>query len=139
MDIIGKWRITEAEVFNPDLTKTWKTEAEIMADSSLEDHVKQSLSFRYLFNADGSALILFPIPADAPKEEIDAAIASGELKLHGDNDMILEEKAWKEENGKFYFDSGAKGEVFGEAISPWVEIKETANGIELMSFRLVKE
>lgn len=139
MEIIGKWKIAEAEVYNKDFTKTWKTEAEIMADDSLEEHVKQSLSFRYLFNEDGTVYVLFPIPADAPKDEIEAAIASGELKLHGDNEMVLEEKEWKLENGRLMFNSGAKAEVFGEEISPWVGIKETPSGIELMSFRLVRE
>jgi len=140
MNIIGKWKITEVKVFSPEgLNLVWRTASDILSDENADDYVKQSLLYKYIFTEDGKALLLFPIPADAPKAEIDEAIASGEVKLYDDSTIILEEKAWKEEDGKFFFDSGTKGEVLGEAISPWVEIKETDDGIEVMSYRLVKE
>ena len=140
MNILGKWKITEVQVFSSEgLNLVWRTATDILADEKADDYVKQSLQYKYIFTEDGKALLLYPIPANAPKEEVEKAIASGEFKLYDDNTMILEEKAWKEENGKLYFDSGAKGEVLGEAVSPWVEIKETADGIEVMSYRLVRE
>ncbi len=52
--------------------------------------------------------------------------------------MIVEEHPWKEENGKYYYDSGIQGEVLGEPVSPWMEIQETEDGIEWMIYRLVK-
>jgi len=139
MEIIGKWNIAEAKVMNKDFKMEWRTAADIMADDSLDDYVKQSIGYSYCFTEDGKALTLFPIPADAPKEEIDEALASGEMKLHDDSTMILEEKAWKEEDGKLFYDTEAKAEVLGEKLSSWVEIKPTADGIELMAYRLVKE
>jgi hypothetical protein len=139
MEIIGKWNIAEAKVFNAATMKLeWRTAADIMADEAVDDYVKQSLGYSYLFTEDGKAQVLMPIPANIPKEQIDAAIASGEVKLFDDSTMVLEEKAWKEEDGKLLFDTGAKGEVLGETVSPWVEIKESGNGIELMTYRLVK-
>ena len=45
----------------------------------------------------------------------------------------------KEEDGKLLYDTQAKAEVLGEKLSSWVEIKPTADGIELMAYRLVKE
>ena len=139
MDIIGKWNIAEAKVFNAaSLKLEWLTAADIMADEAIDDYVKQSLGYSYLFTEDGKAQVLMPIPANIPKEQIDAAIASGEVKLFDDSTMVLEEKAWKEEDGKLLFDTGAKGEVLGETVSPWVEIKESGNGIELMTYRLVR-
>ena len=53
--------------------------------------------------------------------------------------MIVDQQAWKEENGKFYHDSGIHGEVLGEEVSPWMEITETDDGIELMLYRLVRD
>lgn len=139
MNIIGKWKIAEAKVFNKDFTQTWRTAADIMADDTLDDYVKESIGFGYVFTEDGKALTVFPIPADMPKEEIDEMIASGEMKLYDDSTMILEEKAWKEEDGDLLYNTGVKGEVLGETVSPWVEVSETADGIELMSYRLVRE
>ena len=42
-------------------------------------------------------------------------------------------------DGKLLYDTQAKAEVLGEKLSSWVEIKPTADGIELMAYRLVKE
>jgi hypothetical protein len=139
MNIIGKWNVAEAQVLNRSTFKLdWRTAADIMADDSLEDYEKQSVSYSYLFTEEGKALTLFPIPDNITKEQIDEALASGELKLYDDSTMVLEEKAWKEEDGKLFYNSGAKGEVLGEEISPWVEIKQTDGGIELMAYRLIK-
>ena len=140
MNIIGKWNVAEAQVLNRSTFKLdWRTAADIMADDSLEDYEKQAISYSYFFTEDGKALTLFPIPADMPKEEIDAAIASGEAKLFDEKTIVLEEKAWKEEDGKLFYDTQAKAEVLGEKLSSWVEIKQTENGIELMAYRLIKE
>jgi len=140
MEIIGKWNIAETQVFNSKTLKLdWRSAADILADENAEDYVKESLAYSYIFTEDGKVLVVMPIPADVPKEEIEAEAASGELTLYDGSTMILEEKAWKEEDGKFFFDSEAKGEVLGEEVSSWVEIKETADGIELMTYRLTKE
>ena len=43
MEIIGKWNIAEAKVMNKDFKMEWRTAADIMADDSLDDYVKQSI------------------------------------------------------------------------------------------------
>lgn len=140
MNIVGKWNISETQVFNIKTFKLdWRTAEDIMADESAEDYVKESLAYSYIFTENGRVLVVMPIPANVPKEKIDAAVASGEFSLYGDSYMIIEEKAWKEENGRFFLDTGAKGEVLGEKASSWVDIKETADGIEFLTYRLVKE
>ena len=82
--------------------------------------------------------MLAPIPETVPQEEIDRAAAAGEVELCGSRTMVVERHPWKEENGKYYYDSGIQGEVMGEEFSPWMEIKETEDGIEWMICRLVK-
>ena len=61
-----------------------------------------------------------------------------EIRLFDSRSMIVEEHPWKEEDGKYYYDSGIQGEVLGEPVSPWMEIQETEDGIEWMTYRLVK-
>ncbi|MDO4842178.1 MAG: hypothetical protein Q3982_05825 [Phoenicibacter congonensis] len=95
--------------------------------------------YSFIFTEDGRALTTFALPEDMPKEELDELLASGEMKLYDDSTMILEEKAWKEEDGKLFYDTEAKAEVLGEKLSSWVSIKQTADGIELLMYRLVKE
>ena len=138
MNIVGKWKISEAMVLNKDLTRTWRSASDILADDTLDDDVKQSVGFGYVFTDDGKALTIFLIPEDMPKEELDEALSSGEASLYDDSTLVLEEKAWKEEDGKLLYDTGMKGEVLGEAVSPWTEIIPTADGIEMLSFRLVR-
>ena len=138
MNIIGKWKISEAMVFNEDLTQTWRTAAEILADDKLDDYVKESIGFGYAFTDDGKALTLYPLSGDIPKEELDEMLSSGKASLYDESTIIVEEKEWKEEDGKLLYNTGMKGEVLGETVSPWVEIKPTADGIEVMSFRLVR-
>lgn len=138
MNIIGKWKITEQNVFDKNFNRSWRTSEDLVADPEVEDYIKQSINYIYVFTEEGKMLLLFPIPADAPKEEVEAAIASGEFRLFDDHTMILEEKDWKEEDGKLMFDSGTKGEVLGEKISPWIEIMEIKGGIEFNGYRLAK-
>ena len=78
------------------------------------------------------------VTVDTPKEELDAAAAAGELELCGDM-IILERKRWKEEDGKLLYDTGVKGEVLGEAVSPWVEVKFADDMMELPMMRLIRE
>ena len=91
-----------------------------------------------VFTADGMVQWCLPIPEGATQEQIDEAIASGELKMSAGGKMIVEEKPWKEENGKIFYDTGAKGEVLGEAVSPWVEVPEEDGMIQLMVYKLKK-
>ena len=139
MDITGKWSIAAVQVFNEKAEKLeWLTAKEIMGDDNAEDYLKESLAYHYIFTEDGRVLVCMPVPKDATKEEIDEALSSGEITLYDESTMILEKKAWKEEDGKLYFDTQIKGEVLGEEVSSWQEIKETAEGIELEAFRLVR-
>lgn len=136
MDIIGTWKIAEMQDI---LKKDWRTAADIAADPEAPDYLKEGLQYGYRFTADGEMQVLCPIPEGVSKEEIDEALASGELELLDDNTMVLERKAWKEEDGKLLFDSGEKGEVFGEAVSPWRELIPVGDLLEMATYRLKKE
>ena len=68
----------------------------------------------------------------------DEMVAAGEMELY-DGYLVYEKHPWKEEDGKVLFDSGMKGEVFGEAVSPWVEIKGSDDELFLFSYKLVRD
>lgn len=135
-ELKGKWIIEEMKAFDEKTeTMVWKTVNELKATETDPD-ILQMLSTVLNFKDDGMIDMLIPVPEDITKEEIDEAVAAGEIVMV-DGLMLMEQMPWKAEDGKAYYDSGEQGEVAGEAMSPWQEIKETANGIELMAYRLI--
>ena len=140
MNVVGLWKIKKAVQFDAAAMKMVEKDVDaIIADSSIPDDEKKMLYAKFLFTEDGWIKTLFPIPEDMPKEELDEMLESGEMELYGDSFLVIEKKGWKEEDGKLKFDTGTKGEVMGEAVDPWAEIKETEYGIMLMVYGLEKE
>ena len=53
--------------------------------------------------------------------------------------MFMGEQHWKVEDGKNMTDTGLEGELLGEKVGPWEEVKEIdENTIQIMLFRLKK-
>ena len=137
MKLEGIWKVKEMLAFG-DEGAFWRPVQDCMEDEGLNDETRAMLFWEFSFDADGILRVLAPIPETVPQEEIDRAAAAGEVELCGSRTMVVERHLWKEENGKYYYDSGIQGEVMGEEFSPWMEIKETEDGIEWMICRLVK-
>ena len=53
--------------------------------------------------------------------------------------MLVGENHWKVENGKNMADTGLEGEVLGEQVSPWEEVKEIEGGLIQMAFYRLKK
>lgn len=140
MNVVGLWKIKTAQTFDAATMKLVEKNVEdILADTSIDDSEKKMLACKFIFKDDGFVYTAFPIPDDMPKEEIDEYIASGEGWLV-DGMLGIERKEWKEEDGKFRFNSGTKGEVMGEAIDPWMEIKQNDDGsIKFFTYTLVRD
>lgn len=137
MNLVGIWKVKEMLSFDKNGGK-WLSVQECMDNEKMGDEIKSFLSARFVFEPDGLFKTVMAIPEGVPQEEIDRAAAAGEVRLFDGRSMIVEEHPWKEENGKYYYDSGIQGEVLGEQVSPWMEIQETEDGIEWMTYRLVK-
>lgn len=137
-DVIGRWRIQEVLRFNDAFERIWVSREEVLADDTLDDSEKQTLTMEMIFTGDGVLKMVMPLPEGIPQEELDAALQSGELSLYDDKTMILEEHPWKCEDGKLLYDTGMKGEVFGEAVSSWDELKEENGMLRMMMYRLTK-
>ena len=46
----------------------------------------------------------------------------------------IEQTTWKEENGKFFYDTKVEGEVLGETVNPFAEIPVDENGCLTIAF-----
>ncbi len=139
-NIIGKWKVAESMQFNEEkFQMEWTNVEDIMSKGNMDREMKMLLNTMVVFQEDGVIDFFCPIPEGVNQEEIDAALASGELKMK-DGLMVMDQKHWKEEDGKIFTDTGARGEVLGEQVGPWVELKEVDGDlIELIMYRLRKQ
>lgn len=147
--IVGRWKIykTLAPIGNSfDLYTKDEVVAELdkkkAAGAIEEDEYNQTLSMFDAvmeFTDDYKVLSYMPIPKHVTQEQIDEAVASGEVKIV-DGMMCCEEpKEWKAVNGHYYYNTKEHREIFGEIKSPWDIIDPDADGrIDLKMFVLEK-
>jgi hypothetical protein len=135
MNLIGKWRVAEALQFNPEkFEMEWTKTEDILAQDDRE--MAMMVKTEFTFWEDGTIELLSPIPEDVSQKEVDDAVAAGVIKLK-DGMMFEGQYQWKTEGGKNYSDMGLEGEVMGEKVGPWEEIKEVGDGkIQVMLYRL---
>ena len=138
-NLTGKWVVADTMQFNDETCKAeWLSVEKILTKDDLDKDMIMLLKTIVLFQEDGAIDFLCPLPEGVSQAEIDAAIAAGKLKLK-DGMMVMDQKHWKEENGKIMADTGAEGEVFGEKVGPWEELKVVDGGmVEMMMYRLKK-
>ncbi|MDD4142748.1 MAG: hypothetical protein PHR20_08210 [Bacteroidales bacterium] len=138
MDIIGKWKVKELGVLDENMDNlVWKTVDEIMSDENIDESDYSTFIDGVMqFTEDGTFETLLPVPPDLPQSEIDEAIAQG-MAIR-DGYAVLESKEWKAENGKNMLNTDTEGELLGEKVSPWVEIHELGDMIEISLLGLVK-
>ena len=138
-NLTGKWVVADTMQFNDETCKVeWVSVEKILTKDDLDKDMIMLLKTIVVFQEDGAIDFLCPLPEGVSQAEIDAAIAAGKLKLK-DGMMVMDQKHWKEENGKIMADTGAEGEVFGEKVGPWEELKEVdGDMIEMMMYRLKK-
>ena len=138
MDLIGKWKIAKSIFMDPEtMEQSWLTPEELVARGEGDD-IEQMLSCTFIFTPEGELLTAMSLPEGTPEEEIAAAVEAGEIELYGDDMAVFEKKRWKEENGKYYFDTGIEGEALGEKTDPWCEITEADGYLQLFTFLLEK-
>ena len=138
-NLLGKWRVAEAMQFNDEKCQMeWTGIETILAKEDQDKETTMLLNTVVIFQEDGIIDFLCPLPEGVSQAEIDAALAAGQLKLK-DGMMQMDQKHWKVEDGKILADTGAEGEVLGEKVGPWEEVKELdGDKIEIMMYRLKK-
>jgi len=139
MNLIGKWSIVETMQFNEETERfEWVKVSDILAQEDVDADMVMLLNGIAIFEENGNLIFLSPLPEGLSQEEIDEAVAAGEVELR-DGKMVTQQNHWKTEDGKNLADTGAEGEALGEEVGPWEEIKEIDNNtIEMSVFRLRK-
>ncbi len=121
MNLVGKWKVCQMMSFDSESgSLVYKTKDELSAQGD-ENEALRMFGTLVEFTEDGEVIMLLPIPEGVSQEQIDEAVKSGKAEIR-DGMIAMEKKAWKEEDGKYFYDSGTKGEVLGKPVSPWVEL-----------------
>lgn len=87
---------------------------------------------------DGKLYMLMPLPEDVSQDEIDKAVAAGDIKLV-DGAMADEPMNWELRDGKFRLDTGIEGEICGEEADSWINPIDENGFFCFMNFRFIKE
>ena len=77
-----------------------ETDGEAVSDELRER--KNMIGMQIEICKDGKLYMLMPLPEDATKEEVDAAVASGEISMRGDMVSNGPEK-WEERDGVLWY------------------------------------
>ena len=130
MDIRGIWKVKEIRVPTPDgekiLTPDCPPEEEQFEGSA------ELMQYRTEFAEDGVLNTLMFVP-----EEMRGEAAKHGAIVREDGYAAVESTVWKEENGKFYYDTKIEGEVLGEKVDSFAEIPVTEDGCLLYSYGMI--
>ena len=130
MDIRGIWKVKEIRVPTPDGERVFTPD-----DPPTEERFEgsaQLMQCRTEFAEDGVLNTLMFVP-----EEMREEAAKHGAVVREDGYAAVESTAWKEENGKFYYDTKIEGEVLGEKVDSFAEIPVTEDGYLLYSFGMI--
>ena len=138
-EIVGDYEVLMTMCFNGKSLELMSKED--LKEQNLNEEMMQmclqAFDLRYEFKDNHELKIWMKIPANVPKEQIDEAIASGELGEVIDGFFCRESKEWKAVDGKYYYNTGETREVFGEQRSSWDELKVGAGMIEFADGSMV--
>ena len=139
VNLVGKWRVAEMLDFNNEKgCFDWvKTEVLLSRGDADKDTILMG-NMQIVFAEDGTITLLTPIPKGVSQEEVDAAVKSGRITLKDDM-MLMGENHWKIEDGKNMADTALEGELMGEKVGPWEELKEVGDGmLQMMLYHIAR-
>ena len=129
MDIIGKWKLKKAGIFDPELGFRMKTVEEIMQmeDSEEIQQTKEMINTTMRINEDGTLQIRILVPESAIEE---AKAAGEEIPLDEDGTAVVQEMPWKIENGEIFYKLEEDiEEIDGEPVDPWKKAEFDEDGL----------
>jgi len=130
MDICGIWKVKEVRVPTPDGEKVF-TPDNPPTDDRFEGSA-ELMRYRTEFTEDGTLNTLMFVP-----EEMREEAAKHGAVVREDGYAAIESTVWKEENGKFYYDTKIEGEVLGEKVDSFAEIPVTEDGCLLYGLGMI--
>ena len=110
--------LTAEEYLNAPMPYVDETDPEAVADELKERKTMAGMQVKVC--EDGRLYLLMPLPEGVPQEEVDAAVAAGEITLM-DGMMTQPPLAWEERDGELWYNTGVEGELFGEPTDGWVK------------------
>lgn len=120
MNIIGKWKIKEFHIPTPDGVQIFTPDT-LQEDEDYMDYAQMARTLTE-FTPDGRMDTLMSVP-----EEMMEQVQSEGMEIR-DGFAVIKSAAWKEQDGKFFFDSEIEGEILGETVDPFMEIKVLPDG-----------
>lgn len=130
MNICGIWKVKEVRVPTPDGEKVF-TPDNPPTDDRFEGSA-ELMRYRTEFTEDGALNTLMFVP-----EEMREEAAKHGAVVREDGYAAVESTVWKEENGKFYYDTKIEGEVLGEKVDSFAEIPVTEDGCLLYGLGMI--
>lgn len=132
MNIIGKWKIKEFHLPTPMDERDYTSEdpsavvriytPETLPDGEeYEDFAQMARTF-FEFTPDGRLDTVIPVPEDMYEQAKEEGM---EIR---DGFAVINSTTWKEQDGRFFYDSRIEGEILGEAVDPFMEIKVLPDG-----------
>ncbi len=150
MSYLGKWVLKSVTAFDEDFNQIEMTPEEYINspmpyidetdEAAVYDEIRERKSMAAMqlkVCEDGKFYPLTPIPEGVSQQEIDEALAGGEIRLE-DGMLSTDVMDWEERDGEFWFNSGMEGETFGEPVDPWVKASNDDGTISFMTFKFMK-
>lgn len=101
----------------PDGVKVYTPENLPPEDDEMYEDLVQLTQFRTEIAEDGTLNTLMFVP-----EEMKAEAVKHGVTVREDGYAVVESTVWKEENGKYYYDSRITGEFLVEETDPFIEL-----------------
>lgn len=150
MKYVGKWFFHSIGVMNESGEMVYMTAEEYInspmeyIDKTDEEAVecemherKQTVASCVEICEDGKWYVMIPIPEGVSEEEVNAAVASGEINLR-DGMLYDAPMLWEERDGKLWVNTGVEGEVLGEKADPWACATDDEGYFYMMTVRYKK-
>ena len=130
MDIRGIWKVREVHVPTPEGERIFTPDNQ--PEEERFESCIEMMQCRTEFAEDGVLNTLMFVPEDMREE----AAKHGAV-VREDGYAPIESTTWKEEDGKFYYDTGIQGEVLGEPVDSFSEIPVTEDGCLLYGLGMI--
>lgn len=151
MDFIGKWKfhsigthtdsgelvyLTAESYLNLPMLYIDETDKDAVAEEMKER--RKTIGMQIKICDDGKLYMLMPLPEGVSEAEVDEAVVAGYFILV--DGMISESPMqWKLRDGELWYDTGIKGEVFGEESETWVRALDESGCFTFMNYKFIKK
>lgn len=127
MNIIGKWKVKELLI--PTRNGMVSYTSDNPPEGDIAEEAVMLLNNIIEFTEDGMMNTLMRVPED----KLELAKSQGAV-IDEDGYAAIEQTTWKEQDGKFLYDTKVKGEVMGVEVDSFSEIPITEEGCLVISY-----